>query len=434
MSLDRTGLFFGLASCLMLAALSAPAIGALPFDVRAPDIPSPAQITDSVSNSCAAYNAHISTVGVSVPGGASTPGTCGFSTLQVLMGGQPAAQYLALVASGANPPPFRTVFRPPSRAGYCAVTSGVRVELGASVQPNVSSWPKAGAIGGACGAESGRHPVIDYGGLDARGLGALRAIGHFLDLAVSGPNTAQVCVEKQLPHSETVIAQKLAAAFATKVQAALQSHRILSIEGQWNRGAGITTDCLLRCNQCGSGWAGTITNKQVITDSPSPPMLNQFLANEVDTYFVGGAPLVVGNTTKVPADWTATGGGYNTLGNKTWILKAAAAGLCPAVPSDQHVCINIVDSGGTLSFFEANNPLSINNGYTSTMNGTVLSSAAGENQFASETPIGAAATDTMVAGHKVLSPPASCTHPPQASSNTPLVCTQTWDWQLFLQQ
>jgi hypothetical protein len=435
MSLDKTVLVFRFVSCLISALVSASAMAALPFDVRAPDFPTPTEIVDAVSNSCADYNNRVSTIGVSLAGGANQPGACGFSTFHILMDGQPAAQYLALVASGANPPPFRTVFRPPSAKGYCAVATAVRVELGASVQPNVSSWPKAGAIGGACGAESGRHPFIDYGALDARGTGRLRSIGHFLDVAVSGPNTTQVCVEKQLPHSEMIVTQKLAAAFAAKVQSALNSHPILSLEAQWNQGAGITTNCLLRCNQCGSGWAGTITNTQVIQDSPSPPHPHQFLANEVDTYFVGGAPLVVGNTTSYPADWTTAGGGFNKLGNKTWILNAAATGACPPVPTDQHVCVKVItDTMGARSFTQTNDPLRIVNGYTFNMNGTVFPSDAGENQFWNVIPLSAAATDTLASGHLVLSAASSCTHPPQASAVTPLICKQTWDWQLFLQQ
>jgi hypothetical protein len=428
MSLDRKRLFFGLVSFLMLATISSPAIAALPFDVRGPDFGGPTQILDSVSNTCADHNTRISSIGVSASGGASNPGACGFSTLQVLMGGQPAAQYLALVASGANPPPFRTLLRSPSPKGYCAVATGVRVELGAVVQPNVSSWPKAAAIGGACGAEAARHPVIDYGGLDARALGKLRAIGHFLDVAVSGPNIVQACVGKQLPHSEMIIAQKLAAAFAAKVQAALNSHPILSLEAQWNQGAGMTADCLLRCNQCGSGWAGTITNKQVVKDNAG-----QFLANETDSYFVGGTGVVVGNRTDYPADWSSTGGGFNLQGGKTWVLNAAATGACPG--STQHVCVEVItDMMGASSFTETNGPLSINNGYQLTQSGHVMNSAAGENQFKSIITITAAPNATLAAGHQVVMPASvlSCTLPPLDSGT--LSCTQTWDWQLFLQQ
>jgi hypothetical protein len=435
MSFNRTILDLRFACCLILALVSTSAMAALPFDVRGPDFAGPTPILDSVSNTCADYNARVSTTGVSAPGGSSNPGTCGFSTFQILMDGQPAAQYLALVAAGANPPPFKTVFRR-STTGFCAVASGLRVELGASVQPNVSSWPKAGAIGGACGAELGRHPVVDYGGIDAHAFSTLRAIGHFLDVAVSGPNTVQVCLkEKQTPHAEMLAAQQLLAVFANKVQAALNSNPVRFRETQWTLSAGIATNCLLRCNQCGSGWAGTITNTQVIQDSPSPPHPHQFLANEVDTYFVGGAPLVVGNTTSYPADWTTTGGGFNMLGSKTWILNAAVTGACPPVPSDQHVCVKVTtDTMGARSFTQTNDPLSIDNGYTFNMSGTVFPSAAGENQFWSVIPISAAATDTLASGHLVLSAASSCTHPPQASAVTPLICKQTWDWQLFLQQ
>jgi hypothetical protein len=439
MSLNRTAFGLGSACCLILALPRTLAVAASPFDVRGPDFAYPAQIPDSVSNTCADYNARVSTAGVAAPGGGSHPGTCGFSTFQILMDGQPAAQYLALLASGANPPPFRTVFKQLA-TGFCAVTSGVRVELGAIVQPNVSIWPKAGAIGGACAAESSRHPGIDYGALDARAGGTLRTMGHFFDVAVSGPNTVQVCLnQKQTPQAESLAAQKLAVAFAAKVKLVLYSHPILAVVAQWNQGAGITTSCLLRCNQCGSGWAGTITNTQVIEDAP---VMQQYLANEVDTYFVGGTAIVAVNKIQIPADWTSTGSGFytptgNPSANRTWILNAAAAGVCPSNDT-LHVCVEILTdmTSKALSFTETNEPLSIDNGYTLHMGGTVLMSPAGENPFKSAITISAAATDTSASGHQVVQPPAVATcggHPPQLPGIT-LTCTQTWDWQLYLQQ
>jgi hypothetical protein len=438
MSLNRAALGFGFACCLILVLMST-AKAALPFDVRGPDFANPAQVPDSVSNTCADYNVRVLTIGVSAPGGGNHPGTCGFSTFQILMDGQPAEQYLALLASGANPPPFRTVFKPSTR-GFCAVTSGVRVELGASVQPNVLSWPKAGAIGGACGAEAGRHPVIDYGAQDARTSGALRAMGHFFDVAVTGPNIVQVCLnQKQTPQAESLAAQKLAVAFAAKVQTVLHSHPILAIEAQWNQSAGITTNCLLRCNQCGSGWAGTITNAQVIEDAP---VMQKYLANEVDTYFVGGTAIAAVNKIQIPADWTSTGSGFympagNPSGNRTWILDAAALGACPSNDT-LHVCVEILTdmTSKALSFTETNEPLSIDNGYTLHMGGAVLMSPAGENPFKGVITISAAATDTSASGHQVVQPAAVTTcggHPPQLPGIT-LTCTQTWDWQLYLQQ
>lgn len=433
MSLDRAALHVGFACLLILTAplaVSAP----LPFLVSGPDLPTPAQIMDSVSNTCADYNAHVSTVGVAALGGTNVPGSCGFSTFQISLNGQPAAQFLAVLATGANPLPFRVVFTE-SPPGYCALASSVRVQLGAIVQSNLSSWPKAAAIGGACGAESARHPLID-GALSAHAFARLRVVGDILDRAVSGANAVQVCVAKNAPHSKQILWQKLAATFAAKVQTALMSRAVRLIQANWDQTAVITANCLLRCNQCGSGWAGTITNNQVVQDSANP---HQFLANEADTYFVGGAPLVMGNTAQYPSDWTSTGGGFNIIsnGNKKWTLNAAASGDCSNLHSSQHVCVQVLTDMAreVLVFTEISEPLSIDNGYQLTQNGgPVMYSAAGENQFSGVISIGAAATDTSAAGHQVVQPASvlACTLPPLHSGT--LTCTQTWDWKLYLQQ
>jgi hypothetical protein len=430
MSLNRAVLNFRFASCLMLVAVNLPAIADLPFDVRAPDFGSTAQVADAVSTTCADYNNKVSTTGVSAPGMVSHPGACGFSTFEILMDGQPVTQYWQLVLSGANPPPFKTIIRPAPfpQLGFCAVATNIRIELGAAVRPSVLSWPRAAAIGGACAAESGRHPGVDISGIYARGLTTIHHIGLLLNDSFLNRNTFEVCFTNEHPApSKAPATLQLAAAIASKVQSVLASHQVASLEALFNQDTLSTNNCLLRCNQCGSGWAGTITNTQKVVDNAG-----RFLATEHDTYFVGGTATVVGNTTTYPADWTVSGSGFNMDGNKTWNLDGAAMGACPG--SDQHVCFEeITDMIGARSFTETNPPLSINNAYQLTQNGAVLMSAAGENQFKSFISISASAIDTSAVGHKELQPAAiACTLPPLHSGV--LTCTQDWDWNLFLQQ
>jgi hypothetical protein len=442
MNRKRTELVLGFACCLMFAVMS-PSVGAeLPFDVIGPDFATPAQIVDSVSNSCAAYNARVSSVGASPPGETNAPGTCGFSTFQVLMYAQPAAQYLALVASGVNPPPYTTAFKR-SSSRLCAVATDVHIELNASVQPNVSSWSKAGAIGGACAAELSRHRFIDYLGMNTRGLKTLKKLGDaYLGPAVAGQNAVQVCLNRQpLPQTEALAAQKLAVAFAGRLQAVLNSNPVRILLLSWSHGARIATNCLLRCNQCGSGWAGTITNTQLIEDPTSPSGTHQFRGDEVDTYFVGGAPSFMGTTPQYPADWTSTGSGFykpvTMDGNRTWILNAAATGDCTGGGSTQHACVQVKTDmiSQARSFTGVNPPLSIDNGYKLTTGGTVLLLPAGENQFNQFITVSAAATATMASGHQVVQPAAvsTCGGQPPELPGISLTCTQTWDWQLFLQ-
>jgi hypothetical protein len=431
MSLNKSVSDFRFAFGLMVAALSAPAIAALPFDVRAPDFGSTAQVADTVSTTCADYNNKVSTTGVAAPGMVSRPGACGFSTFAILMDGQPVTQYWQLVLSGANPPPFKTVVRP-MYPGNCALATNIRIELGAVVRPTVLNWPKAAAIGGACAAELGRHSSVDISGIYARGLTAIHYIGQLLNAALLNRNSFEVCYSNEHPApSKAPATLQLAAAIASKVQLVLASHQVASLEAHFNQETLSTNSCLLRCNQCGSGWAGTITNNEQIIDVGG----GDFIHNELDTYYVGGTQTVNGNVTLVPTDWTATGGGTNVMGGKKWTLNAAASGLC--LGSNQHPCVMITSDAATgiRSFTEQNVQLIINGGYTLTQGSSVIHSPVYENQF-NPPPVNVVGqvADSFAVGQAIYAPASAnnCSLPPLDSGT--LKCTQTWNWQLFLQQ
>lgn len=371
-----------------------------PTDTAAP--------TTVPGNSCQDYENQLS-----AGGAAGHPGFCQFNTGTVIVvNGMELNQFWQAVSAGAVPPPFQVTYSTRYPLQTCATVKNLSVNVSLQIQGSRLDWPGASSIGAACLAEWNRRSPANLTAVSASGATA-RLVG-FLQKEL--PHTIQVC--KSIKH----YSQKQAVADLAPLLRNYMSSTANRIRSWWSLPGTSGQDCVLHCNVCSSGWAGTITVKRHFSTAASPNFFN-----ETDTYYVGGASSVANNIT---AEWTASGtGDYSASGTKLhWDLSAdAPIGLCKTT---NVVCFEPVSHPSNITFTETNQAASIGGGVVYTYNGQSPPPApASETQIypaiTTKLPTDTTADDTQHDSTCYITIPITGVY-----GST---CTQDWEWHLVKQ-
>ena len=385
--------------------------------------------TEAVGGTCDGYNGRVATSGVSL-NGVGRHGFCQFSDMQVGLNGLPISQFWQAVIVGVVPPPFQVTYSSASRFSQCGTASALKFLVTMDIQTARLSFPGAASVGPACVREWNRHdPAILL--QPAPPPSVTQQVGKLVhELNNNLPGSFKSCANVALPGGQSRERQ-IFIGLATQIRqyiAQIVSQHPLSgsppgLSGQ---------ECMLHCNVCSSGWAGTISLDKSFTANGQ----NYFKPTE--TWYVGG-PSTGGN--KYPAEWTASGSGTFTTSTTQlkWQLATDVPGQCN--PLINASCIQALTSGGnTTTFSEVNSPITVQTGspcpwgspgYTYTQSGTQTApSCAGAEETTINSIVPHISTSTTEAIGQLTQ--SSCPERPPQNPGT-YSCTQAWNWELYNQ-
>jgi hypothetical protein len=277
--------------------------------ITAPDI------TQTVSGTCANYNAVLSSTGVSA-NGRMHPGQCRSTAITPLFDGIQLGTNMQAFFDSPNHPPLFKVQITHGKGRFCAVNSKLKVTLSASLQATRLQWTGNPVGGSMCTGEVMRvnavsappSPVISPT-VQAKVSTLLRIMQKELAQVpqMSGCGPTPAAATNSLDQQVWNRLQRLA------------THEVGRFEASVAPAIDTTNSCGAKCNLCFSGWVGVIQCTANANDSG-------YLWHELQTWDVGGPPTSgTGGSTNYPANFTSTGSG-SKLNGPSWTINATKMG------------------------------------------------------------------------------------------------------------
>ena len=384
--------------------------------------------TEAVSGTCDVYNSRVSTSGVSL-NSTGHHGFCQFSEVQFGLNGLPMSQFWTAVIVGAVPPPFQVTYSSTGRYSLCGTASALKFVVTIDIQTARLSFPGAASVGPACVREWNQHnPAILL--QPSPPPSVTQQAGKLANsLNNSLPGSFKSCANVALPGGQSRQTQ-IFVGLATQIRQYI-SQIASQVPLSWSPPGLSGQQCMLHCNVCSSGWAGTISLNKSFTAN------GQNYFNPTETWYVGG-PSTGGN--RYPAEWTASGSGTFTSSTTQlkWKLATDVPGQCN--PLTNASCIQALTSGGNTTFSEVSSPVTVQTaspcdwgspGYSYTQSSAqTVPSCAGAEETSINNIVPHISTSTTEAIGQLTQ--TNCTERPPQNPGT-YSCTQTWNWELYNQ-